>query len=94
MAACLHGWAADFCLENDMDSFDTARAMVEHYIKLGAAKIEEERQWREVAGQISHGYARTRGGVDSAGRLLGVTASRPMDGKSMRRNPTKKNTKW
>lgn len=63
-----------------MDSFDTARAMVEHYIKLGAAKIEEERQWREVAGQISHGYTRTRGGVDSAGRSPGVTASRPMDG--------------
>ena len=73
-----------------MDSFDTARAMLEHYIKVGAAKVEQERQWREVAGQISHGYTRTRGGVDSAGRLLGVTASRPMDGISIRRNRTKK----
>lgn len=68
-----------------MNSFDTARAMIEHYMRLGAAKVEQERQWREVAGQISHGYTRTRGGVDSAGRLLGVTASRPMDGISMRR---------
>jgi hypothetical protein len=80
MAACLHRWAADFCLEDDMDSFDTAKAMIEHYIKVGAAKAEQERQWREVAGQISKGYTRTRGGVDSAGRLLGVTASRPLDG--------------
>lgn len=63
-----------------MNSNDTARAMIEHYIAIGALKVAEERQWREVAGQISHGYTRTRGGVDSAGRLLGVTASRPMDG--------------
>lgn len=78
-----------------MDSFDTARAMVDHYIKVGAAKVEQERQWREVAGQISHGYARTRGGVDSAGRSPGVTASRPLDGITLRRNPTKNsNTKW
>lgn len=64
-----------------MDSFDTAKAMIEHYIKVGAAKAEQERQWREVAGQISKSdYTRTRGGVDSAGRLLGVTASRPLGG--------------
>lgn len=68
-----------------MDSFDTARAMIDHYIAIGAAKVAQEKQWREVAGQISHGYTRTRGGVDSAGRLLGVTASRPMDGISIRR---------
>lgn len=80
MAVRLYGWAADFCLEDDMDSFDTARAMVEHYIKVGAAKAEQERQWREVAGQISHGYTRTRWSVDSAGRPPGVTASRPLDG--------------
>ena len=64
--------------------------MVEHYVRLGAAKAEQERQWREVAGQISKGYTRTRGGVDSAGRSPGVTASRPMDGKSMRRIPINK----
>ncbi len=63
-----------------MDSFETARAMIDHYIKVGAAKVAQEKQWREVAGQISHGYTRTRGGVDSAGRSPGVTASRPMDG--------------
>lgn len=63
-----------------MESFDTAKAMVEHYMRLGAAKVAQEKQWREVAGQISHGYTRTRGGVDSAGRLLGVTASRSMGG--------------
>ena len=63
-----------------MNSNETARAMVEHYIKVGAAKAEQERQWREVAGQISKGYTRTRGGVDSAGRSSGVTASRPLDG--------------
>ena len=78
-----------------MDSKQTAKAMIEHYMRLGAAKVEQERQWREVAGQISHGYTRTRGGVDSAGRLLGVTASRPMDGISMRRNRTKDTrTNW
>lgn len=78
-----------------MDSFDTAKAMVEHYMRLGAARVEQERQWREVAGQISKSdYTRTRGGVDSAGRLLGVTASRPIDGISIRRNPTKKKIKW
>lgn len=64
-----------------MNSNDTARAMIEHYIAVGAAKVEQERQWREVAGQISKSdYTRTRGGVDSAGRLPGVTASRPLDG--------------
>lgn len=69
--------------------------MIDHYIAIGAAKVKQERQWREVAGQISHGYTRTRGGVHSAGRLLGVTASRPMDGISIRRNRTKNsNTKW
>lgn len=78
-----------------MNSNDTARAMVEHYIKVGAAKIAQERQWREVAGQISKGYTRKRGGVDSAGRSPGVTASRPMDGITPRRNPTKNsNAKW
>jgi len=77
-----------------MSSIDTAKAMIDHYIAIGAAKVAEERQLREVAGQISHGYTRTRGGVDSAGRLLGVTASRPMDGISIRRNPTKKKIKW
>jgi len=59
--------------------------MIDHYIAIGAAKVKQERQWREVAGQISKGHTRKRGGVDSAGRLLGVTASRPMDGISMRR---------
>lgn len=78
-----------------MDSFDTARAMIEHYMRLGAAKAEQERQWREVAGQISHGYTRTRGGADSAGRLLGVTASRSMSGISSRRNRIKDTrTNW
>ncbi len=72
-----------------MDSFDTAKAMIEHYIKVGAAKAEQERQWREVAGQISKGYTRTRGGVDSAGRSSGVTASRSLSGISPRRNRTK-----
>ena len=79
-----------------MDSFDTAKAMVEHYMRLGAAKVAHEKQWREVAGQISKSdYIRTRGGVDSAGRSPGVTASRPMDGISTRRNRTKTyETKW
>lgn len=63
-----------------MDLFDTAKAMIEHYIRLGAAKVEQERQWREVAGQISLGYTRTRSGVDSAGRSPGVTASRSLSG--------------
>ena len=73
-----------------MDSFDTARAMIEHYIRLGAAKVAQEKQWREVAGQISHGHAWTRWIVDSAGRLPGVNASRRIDGISTRRNRTKK----
>jgi len=73
-----------------MNSYETAKAMVEHYIALGAAKVAQERQWREVAGQISRGYTRTRGGVDSAGRSLGTIASRPMDGNSKRGKPTKK----
>ena len=73
-----------------MDSFNAARAMIEHYIAIGAAKVAQERQWREVAGQISHGYTRTRGGVDSAGRSPGVTASRSLSGISPRRNRTKK----
>lgn len=55
---------------------DTAKSMIDHYIRVGAAVVAEERQRREVAGQISKGYTRTRGGVDSAGRLPGVTASR------------------
>ena len=74
-----------------MNSYETAKAMVEHYIALGAAKVAQERQWREVAGQISKSdYIRTRGGVDSAGRSLGVTASRSLSGISPRRNRTKK----
>ncbi len=69
--------------------------MIEHYMRLGAAKVEQERQWREVAGQISNGYTRTRGGVDSAGRSPGVTASRPLDGILIRRNRTKDTrTNW
>ena len=63
-----------------MSNEETARAMVEHYVKVGAAKVAQEKQWREAAGQISHGYARMRWIVDSAGRSPGVTASRPMDG--------------
>jgi hypothetical protein len=91
MAACLHGWAADLCLEGNMDSFETARAMIDHYIAIGAAKVAQEKQWREVAGQISKSdYIRTRGGVDSAGRSPGVTASRSLSGISPRRNRTKK----
>ena len=85
MAACLYGWAADFCLEDDMNSNDTARAMIEHCIAVGAAKVEQERQWRKAAGQISHGYARMRWIVDSAGRSPGVTASRRIDGIKKRR---------
>lgn len=78
-----------------MNSNNTARVMVEHYMRLGAAKVEQERQWREVAGQISHGYTRTRGGVDSAGRSPGVTASRSLSGISPRRNRTKNTrTNW
>lgn len=78
-----------------MDSKQTAKAMIEHYIKVGAAKVAQEKQWREVAGQISNGYTRTRGGVDSAGRSSGVTASRPLDGISTRRNRTKDTrTNW
>lgn len=73
-----------------MNSNDTARAMIEHYIAIGALKVAEERQWREVAGQISHGYTRKRGCVDSAGRSPGVTASRFLSGISSRRNRTKK----
>ena len=76
--------------ERAIDSQELASKMIEHYIRLGAAKVAEERQLREVAGQISHGYTRTRGGVDSAGRSPGVTASRPMDGNSKRGKPTKK----
>lgn len=78
-----------------MDSKQTAKAMVEHYMRLGAAKVAQEKQWREVAGQILHGYTRKRGGVDSAGRLLGVTASRSTGGISTRRNRTKDTrTNW
>lgn len=78
-----------------MNSNNTARVMVEHYMRLGAAKVEQKRQWREVAGQISREYTRTRGGVDSAGRLLGVTASRSLGGISPRRNRTKDTrTNW
>ena len=74
-----------------MNSYETAKAMVEHYIALGAAKVAQERQWRKVAGQISKSdYIRTRGGVDSAGRSPGVTASRSLSGISPRRNRTKK----
>lgn len=69
--------------------------MMNSYIAIGAAKVAEERQLHEVAGQISLGYTRTRSGVDSAGRLPGVTASRSLSGKSMRRNRTKTHeTNW
>lgn len=54
----------------------TAKAMIDHYIRLGAAVVAGERQRREVAARISNGYTRKRGGVDSAGRLPGVAASR------------------
>lgn len=35
-----------------MSSNDTARAMVEYYIRLGASKVEQQRQWREMAAEI------------------------------------------
>lgn len=53
----------------------TAKSMIDHYIRLGAAIVAEERQRREVAARISNGYTRKGCGVDSAGRLPGVTAS-------------------
>ena len=62
-----------------MSSNDTARAMVEHYIRLGAAKIEQERQWREVAAEIQN----HRGAVEGIRRRpSGVAASRVLRGKS------------
>lgn len=61
-----------------MDSFDTAKAMVEHYIKVGAAKVEQERQWREVAAEIQT----IRGAVEGIRRRpSGVIASRVLRGK-------------
>lgn len=72
--------------ERAIDSQELASKMIDHYIAIGAAKVAEERQLREVAGQISREYTRTRGGVDSAGRSPGVTASRSLSGKSMRRS--------
>ena len=61
-----------------MSSNDTARAMVEHYIKLGAAKIEQERQWREMAAEIQ---MTVRGAVEGfPRRSSGVTASRVLRG--------------
>ena len=60
-----------------MDSNETAKAMVEHYMRLGAAKIEQERQWREVAAEIQ----KDRGAVEGFPRRpSGVIASRALRG--------------
>ena len=65
-----------------MSNEETARAMVEHYIRLGAAKIEEERQWRETAAEIHT----VRGAVEGFPRRpSGVTASRALRGIFLRR---------
>jgi len=79
-----------------MNSNNTTKAMIDHYIAMGAAKVAKERQLREVAGQISKGYVWMRGGVDSAGRSPGVTASRSVSGiKKTRRDRTKNTrTNW
>ena len=62
-----------------MDSNETAKAMIEHYIKLGAAKIEQDRQWREMAAEIQ---LTVRGAVEGFPRRpSGVTASRVLRGK-------------
>lgn len=61
-----------------MNSNDTARAMIEHYIRLGAVKAEQERQWREMAAEIQ----KVRGAVEGFPRRpSGVTASRALRGK-------------
>ena len=66
-----------------MDSHDIARAMVEHYIRLGAAKAEQERQWREVAAEIQ---LTVRGAVEGIRRRpSGVIASRALRGTFLRR---------
>ena len=63
-----------------MNSNETARAMVEHYIRLGAAKVEQQRQWREMAAEIQ---LTVRGAVEGIRRRSsGVTASRVLRGKS------------
>ena len=66
-----------------MNSNDTARAMIEHYIKLGAAKVAQEKQWRETAAEIQ---LTVRGAVEGFPRRpSGVTASRVLRGKPLRR---------
>ena len=75
MAARPDGWAADFCLEGIMDSKETAKAMIDHYIALGAAKVAEERQWRELAAAIQK---MDRGAVEGFPRRpVGGTSRRP-----------------
>ena len=67
-----------------MSSHETAKAMIEHYIKLGAAKIEQERQWREMAAEIQN----HRGAVEGIRRRSsGVTASRVLRGIFFLRRP-------
>ena len=66
-----------------MDSKQTAKSMIEHYIRLGAAKIEQERQRREVAAEIQ----KDRGAVEGIRRRpSGVTASRVLRGIFSRRS--------
>lgn len=65
-----------------MSSNDTAKAMVEHYIRLGAAKVAQEKQWRETAAEIHT----VRGAVEGIPRRpSGVTASRALRGIFLRR---------
>lgn len=66
-----------------MSSHETAKAMVEHYMRLGAAKAEQERQWRETAAEIQ---LTVRGAVEGFPRRpSGVTASRALRGIFLRR---------
>ena len=66
-----------------MDSKQTAKAMIEHYMRLGAAKVAQE-QWREMAAEIE---LTVRGAVEGFPRRpSGVTASRVLRGISTRRN--------
>ena len=66
-----------------MNSNETARAMVEHYIRLGAAKVEQQRQWREMAAEIQ---LTVRGAVEGfPGRPSGTIASRVVRGILLRR---------
>ena len=66
-----------------MNSNDTARAMIEHYIKLGAAKVAQEKQWRETAAEIQ---LTVRGAVEGFPRRpSGVSASRALRGTFLRR---------